>query len=181
MLAFAIGYAKDTSRRMITQDRLKELLNYDPLTGVFTHAVARGPMKAGATAGYASPQGYWRLHIDRKKYFAHRLAWFYTHGEFPPLFIDHIDGNKLNNAITNLRAATHSHNMANVKNAQRNNKSGLKGVNSHPSGWFQASIKKDKVATYLGCFKTPEEAHEAYRRAHVAAFGEFSPYKGEAA
>ena len=83
----------------LSAERLKELLHYDPDTGVFTRRVSRGPARAGSVAGADTRDGYRKIHLDYKFYLMHRLAWLYTHGEFPTEFIDHIDGDRANNRI----------------------------------------------------------------------------------
>lgn len=164
---------------MMTSEKLRSRFRYDLETGLFHYRESVPPKVIGDVAG--GSDRYCRITIDGQKYSAHRLAWLYVYGEWPSRDIDHIDGNKMNNAISNLRLATHGQNMANCPSAQKNNKSGYRGVSFHNSGWFQAFLKVNKTRKYLGTFKTAEEAHEAYRRAHVEAFGEFSPYNERAA
>jgi hypothetical protein len=141
--------------------KLSEQLAYDPETGVFTWVVSKRKVKAGSIAGSRGP-GYVTIFFEGKKYYAHRLAWLFTHGEFPPQLIDHINGDQRDNRISNLRAATVSQNKRNSK-VQRSSKSGVKGV------WWCARIKKWQAqATYLGrknnlgYYCTAEEAQQAY-------------------
>lgn len=149
---------------MITQERLKELLRYDPLTGTFTWIISRGTKKAGSVAG--SPTlGYTYIEIDKKKYKASRLAWLYIYGTHPSLDIDHINRIRNDDRIENLREVSKSENMKNCA-MKSNNTSGFIGVTfAKDIGKWRASIRKDRKGISLGCFDTPEEAHEAYRKA----------------
>jgi len=150
------------TKDILTQDYLKSILHYNPDTGIFTWAKIRkgnNRRKIGEVAGWLKHDGYWYLYIDGKMYYAHRMAWFYVYGELPAL-IDHIDGNKLNNAIVNLRPLSKSKNCLNVKNPRKNNTTGFLGVRKQNNSYI-ATIKHQ----YLGSFKTPEEAHEAYLKA----------------
>ena len=94
-----------------THDELKQLLRYDSETGVFHWREYRRGMSSSGIAGTKTKEGYCQIAINDKLHFAHRLAWFYVHGVWPRALIDHIDENKLNNAISNLREATHAENV----------------------------------------------------------------------
>ncbi len=112
--------------------------------------------------------------VAGKMYKAHRLAWFYMTGEWPPDQIDHIDGDRDNNRLVNLRKATNAQNGANAR-LSKNNSSGFKGVSFDTSvGRWRASIRRNRQLHYLGFFNTPEEAHAAYASAAVQLFGEFA-------
>lgn len=157
---------------MITQARLKELLDYDPATGVFTWKVNKGSnARIGEIAGSRHCNGYIQMYLDGCNYLAHRLVWLYVHGVMPEL-LDHEDGNKLNNTISNLRIADNSQNSANSKRSLRNT-SGFKGVSPHRNKW-RAYIKKDQKYIHLGNFGTPQEAHAAYCEAAQRLFGSFA-------
>jgi hypothetical protein len=159
---------------MLTAERLREVLAYDPETGVFTRRVSRGPMSAGSTAGYPDRDGYLMVCIDYQAYFAHRLAWLYTFGEWPSEDIDHIDRNPSNNALANLRPASRSENLANTK-ARRDNTSGKKGVWWHKSAKkWAAGITVKRRAHHLGLFESIEDAAAAYEHAAKKHFGEFA-------
>jgi hypothetical protein len=113
---------------MITQKQLKELLSYDSNTGVFTwikKTSNRAPV--GNVAGYLNHDGYVYIKINNKIYSAHRLAWLFTNKAYPENMIDHINGNRSDNRICNLREATRVENAYNQKK-QKNNTSGVKGV-----------------------------------------------------
>lgn len=146
---------------MITQSQLKEILQYDPATGVFTRLVnISNGLNAGDIAGSYS-NGYWKVVIGRRVYFAHRLAWLYVYGVWPKGQIDHIDCNKLNNRIDNLRDVSQSVNQQNRKKARADNKSGFLGVHQVKNK-FRAQIMIAGKKTGLGDFETPELAHQAY-------------------
>ena len=110
--------------------------------------------------------------VDRIVYRAHRLIWLMYHGQWPPQEIDHINGDRADNRIVNLRLATASQNRANSK-VYKTNRCGFKGVARTPYGRWVARIHFEKTK-YLGTFDTPEEAHAAYVRAAQAAHGIFA-------
>ena len=122
------------SKPLPSQERLKELLNYDPDTGVFTWKVKRHGVTSGSEAGCIEKYGYRYIKVDGAQYFAHRLAWMYVHGVDPAeLQIDHVNQVKDDNKMSNLRLATHQQN-------QRNNKS--KGICLHKkSNKWHANIR----------------------------------------
>jgi len=136
----------------LTQKRLKELLNYDPDTGVFTWLVGCGGVNIGSKAGSLYSYGYIVIKINRFGYRAHRLAWLYMTGEWPEDQIDHIDHDRANNRIINLREATHTINGRNT-NIAKNNTSGIMGVNWHR--WqrkWRAYISINAKPIHLGTF-----------------------------
>lgn len=148
----------------ITQARLKELLDYDPLTGLFTRRVCvrYRPFKIGDVAGTVNKLGYVIIQIDGRLYKAHRLAWLYTTGEFPKECIDHINRCAGDNRWENLREATHAQNMQN-KRMRKDNVSGYVGVSwkSESKKWY-AQIDVDGRCIFLGYFADPEAAYRAY-------------------
>ncbi|HAS0888998.1 TPA: HNH endonuclease, partial [Enterobacter cloacae subsp. cloacae] len=98
----------------LTQNRLKEVLRYDPLTGVFYWLNPTAYcMHPGDVAGFVDYTGYAYIKVDRVKYSAHRLAWLYVHGSMPEEQIDHVNNNRSDNRISNLRLASRSQNMMN--------------------------------------------------------------------
>ena len=115
------------SKRIITQEFIKEILCYDQHTGIFkwknpvTNAV-----KKGSVAGFISTNGYWQISVHNKKRPAHRLAWLYMTGEWEAE-LDHINGIRTDNRIDNLRPVTRSENMRNMK-LRKDNSSGITGV-----------------------------------------------------
>lgn len=160
---------------MLTLDRLKDLLAYDPKTGTFTRLVGRpGPNgHVGAVAGCNNGQGYIRLYVDGKPYKAHRLAWFYMTGEWVDE-VDHRNTVRSDNRWDNLREATRGQNRTNCA-AYKNNTSGLKGVSLYRrTGKWKAQIQKSGQKHFLGYFDTPEAAHDAYAKAANDLFGQFA-------
>lgn len=117
-----------------------------------------------------------RLTINgkRRQLRLHRLMWVLAKGVWPTHEIDHKDGDPANNHIDNLREATHAQNKQNSR-ARRDSATGLKGVSVHRGG-FTANIQTGKRKTYLGKFRSPELAHEAYRMAAEAQNGEFARF-----
>ena len=154
----------------VNYDRLLELLDYNPETGVFKWkiAISRG-IKVGQIAGVLSPQGYIRIGIGGTQHYAHRLAWFYVYKEWITQ-LDHIDRDRSNNAIANLRPATASQNQG---NRTVDNITGFKGV-TRKGNRYIAQITINYQTTYLGSFDTPEQAAEEYKKAALAHFGEFT-------
>ena len=167
-------------REDLTQEYLKECLDYNKDTGIFTwkhrplshfntlrSCNASNTKCAGKKAGAQHKNQYVRIEINSIPYRAHRLAWFYEYGIWPVEDIDHIDTVKYHNWITNLREATNAENGQNRVKAKIDNKStGLLGVRPvMGSKTFYAQITINKKKLHLGCFKTPELAHEAYVKA----------------
>lgn len=151
----------------LTVGRLRELLDYNPETGEFRWRVHRADnARSGSVAGSLNHGGYWRVSIQGHTYLAHRLAWLYVHGEWPTTGIDHKNGVTEDNRIANLREATQMENGGNKRKAHINSKTGLLGTSWHsPTKKFLAQIQLDGKNTYLGLFKTAEEAHQAYLKA----------------
>jgi hypothetical protein len=151
------------NRKELTNERLRELFDYDPRTGQFLCLKQRGPMKKGAIAGYVNSDGYKAMMIDGRIYLAHRLAWFYVHGKWPVHMIDHINRVKTDNRIGNLRDVTNSQNLQNTK-LKKSNSSGYKGVtfNKKSKKWC-ARITVNSKKIHLGYFYTREDAYAEYR------------------
>lgn len=150
---------------MITQERLKELLHYDPETGALTWALPSGRrVKPGHKAGTKGPSGYLTIQVDNHAFMLHRLVWFYVTGEWPKGDIDHINGIRSDNRFFNLRDVSHSHNCQNRKIADKVNKSGYLGVSIHREK-YAAHISVDGKTKYLGVFDDPAIAHQAYLEA----------------
>lgn len=156
-------YIDGRTASSLTLDRLKELLQYDPHSGVFTRRIKVNRFRAGSVAGSLQVRGYVRISIDGTSYAAHRLAFLWMTGHFPAHEVDHRDGNRSNNAWDNLREATHSQNMQN-KAPRVSSETGLLGVTRDRGRW-RAQIWANGALHYLGRFDTPEGAHQAYRDA----------------
>lgn len=153
-----------------------EKLVYDPDSGELVWRDRFGSRtEKGKLAGSINAVGYRIIKICKRDLLAHRIAWFICHGNLPPI-IDHIDGNKLNNSITNLRAADKSLNGAN-RGKQANNTSGFKGVKRRYRKWI-AQIHINGKNIYLGSFDTPEAAAAAYDKAARVEYGEFAYTEG---
>lgn len=166
----------------LTAARLREMLNYDPETGVFTSAklstYRSGGRSIGDVAGGPAPShGYWRISVDGRQHYAHRLVWLYVHGKWPDGEVDHIDGDRTNNRLANLRDVSPTFNRWNRRVACKNNPygKGVMGVTlCKKSGSWVAQIK-EPITGYrrLGCFKTMEEAQAAYQVAKRAVQEKF--------
>lgn len=169
------------SKTVLTQERLKEVLHYDPETGQFIWLVARAQKPKGSIAGAikkgpaSSSQrrwGYVLIGIARKVYFAHRLAWFYVYGRWPVQQLDHIDGDRTNNRIANLREST------SAQNAQNRYYSGGKSSRFLGVCWakdtqrWQTMIRINGKPIYLGQYRTEAEAYEVY----LAAKAKYHPF-----
>ena len=134
------------SSNILSQKRLRELLHYEPATGIFTRLVGTGGRgKAGDIAGSLQSTGYILICVDGKRYLAHRLAYLYMTGTWPPAMIDHRDTRKHNNVWTNLRPATQSENQLN-KGAYKNNLLGHKNI-SKTRYSYQVIVQ----GVFLGC------------------------------
>lgn len=146
----------------LTQERLKELLHYDPETGIFTWKIRTSRcIRIGSIAGCRKSNGYIVIRADDCLHLAHRLAWFYMFSKWPSHGLDHINCLASDNKISNLREATTYENAQNHKTAAPNNKSGLLGVNTHGLKW-RARIYVSGRLIQIGSFQTPELAHAAY-------------------
>lgn len=153
---------------------IREFLSYDPETGLFTwiKASKHGGVRPGDMAGrVVSPDGYRRIGFRGRKYKASRLAWFFAHGEMPPQLIDHINLNRADDRIANLRPATPSQNVQNHKAWGR---SQYRGVCLSASRKWQAQIWTGSRKLYLGSFDNEADAALAYNAAALEHFGEFA-------
>jgi len=158
---------------MITQERLKEVLRYEPETGFFFWRVRKANcISIGDRAGSLSSDGYWHLRIDGKQYKAHRAAWLYVHGAFPKGHLDHKNQIKTDCRIENLREATREQNLANQ--GSRKSYSNLRGVYWRKAmGKWGAQISRNRKHIHLGFFSTAEEAHAAWCVVAKQLDGEF--------
>ena len=163
-----------SDRPPLTQARLKELLHYDPETGVFTWRVSRGGIAAGSRAGTPDKEGYDRIKADGRKYGSHRLAFLYMTGSPPPDEVDHINREKGDNRWSNLRLATSRDNRGN-EGLRRNNTSGYRGVTwDRQCRKWRAQGGHCGRTIHLGRFDTLEAAAEAARKWREKTFKEFA-------
>jgi len=157
----------------LTAPRLREVLDYDKETGIFTWRLnVSSTGRKGAVAGCKTKAGYTLIRVGKKLYLAHRLAFLHVTGEFPCSLLDHQDMVKSNNAWNNLRESNKSQNGQNKLTAQKNNKAtGLLGVfwSSQANKWG-AKVNLNRKQYHAGFHSTPELAHAAYvqlkRRLH---------------
>jgi len=149
-----------------TLKRLKELVEYNATTGVFVWKQSVGAAKEGSVAGsYHKASGYTYIRMEGCRYLAHRLAWFYCNGAWPAQ-IDHINGDRSDNRIGNLREISAQGNMQNIGGAKKHNKLGVLGVSYIARlGLYRADIRHNRKSIHIGCFTSPEAAHAAYLRA----------------
>jgi hypothetical protein len=153
----------------LSVNELTEVIRYDPDAGKFFWIRASGPRAAGSEAGHNDDQGYRVVQIRNARYGLHRVAWALTHGVWPPHSVDHINGDKLDNRIANLRLATHQQNVHNQRHAQSDNKStGVLGVSRTKSGKYAARLCLNSRSNWLGEFETIEEASRVYIEAKRA-------------
>ena len=164
-----------------TPDDMRRILSYDPESGLLRWKRNDAYNKTWNTKyegtlalNFKQPDGYMVGSINKIKAYSHRIAWAIYYGEWPDGEIDHINRNRCDNRIENLRVATRSQNTSN-KTKKDGTYSRLKGVTWHSRGkrWM-AQIMKDRVKIYLGSFDTEEAAHEAYKEASLRLHGEFS-------
>ena len=172
-LVESIDTQEESMRKELSQSRLRSLLHYDPSTGVFTWKVApTKSVKPGSVAGSKHGDGYIQMKVATKSCMAHRLAWFYIYGVWPREQIDHINGDRADNRLCNLREATNAENSQNIK-ARTNNTTGYLGVTLYKSK-YKAQIKVEGTNVHLGYYATPEQAHQAYLAAK-AKLHKFQP------
>jgi len=156
-------------RKLPTKAEIKEKLWYDPETGVFRwRFLGTQRRQPWAVAGYKERRGYIQILIDKHLYMAHRLAWVYMTGKEPIEQIDHIDGNKQNNAWHNLRNVTNKQNCENRKLSAKN-KTGVRGVYMRGK-MFRAEVCHNYQRIKIGTFKTLQEAEKAVTQKRLELF-----------
>lgn len=159
----------------LTQESLKEILDYDPETGLFLWLKSTGPRAIiGTRAGTPHNKGYWFIRILGETHLAHRLAFLWMTGAFPENDVDHANMDRSDNRWANLRAATRSQNRANTK-IRADNASGYKGVCWNPkTRKWRAQTMKDGRRLYLGEYPSKEAAYQKYTEAFCENFKEFA-------
>lgn len=151
----------------LTAERLRHVLQYEPLTGVFTRRAT------GEIAGSVDTDGYRRIRVDGRKYQAGRLAFLYVTGAWPKAKADHKDGERDNNRWGNLRDASSSQNGMN-RPADAQNKSGFKGVHLTTDGRFRAELTVNGKRKHVSYARSAEAAARQYDAAAILHHGEFA-------
>ena len=162
-------------------DILREYIKYDPYDGSFvwiknTSACNIVGRKAGSIERKANGVSYIRISVLRKRISGGMAAWMMFYGKEPSKIIDHIDGNGLNNSISNLREADIHQNGFNRK-ANRGKICKLKGVSRLKCGKFTSQITINQKAEYLGIYNTEAEAHGAYKKRAKELFGDYARFQ----
>lgn len=146
----------------LTAARLRELLDYNPDTGIFTNRAPRKKIRVGEVAGsFDRSHGYIVLSVDCQKHYGHRLAFLYMTGRWPEFVVDHMNGNRSDNRWSNLRDATRLVNQQNMRSASTASSSGLLGAFKKRAKWT-SNIRFKGGLVRLGSFNTASEAHAAY-------------------
>ena len=170
------NFIKMKNKPLPPLEELKEFLDYNPDTGIFTWIKKPSTkIKVGQVAGRANGNGYVRIQFKSINYYAHRLAYYMYHGVDPlENLVDHKYGDGSNNKIKNLRLANNSENGKNRINLPSDNTSGVIGVtwNKQAKKW-KAQITINKVQKYLGYFTNKEDAIKARREAEIKYYGDF--------
>jgi hypothetical protein len=170
-------------KQKITYEQVREAFDYDAATGHLIRRMREGAnpqermriaKQVGEVAGTISKIGYRYISFKNTRWLAHRLVWLHQTGAWPQEHIDHINGDRADNRIENLRVATRLENNRNVKR-HADNASGFKGVSLHKrTQRYRSEITLAGRKRYLGLFDTPEEAHAAYCAAAETLHGEFA-------
>ncbi len=158
----------------LTLQRLRQVLDYDPATGLFTWKNnTRSTRKGGIAGSLNKTLGYWIVCIDYQRIYGHRLAWFYAYGFWPAAEIDHINGNKSDNQLTNLRNASSADNKCN-KDVRSDSRSGIKCISVLPSGSYRVLVKRGGERCFDRSFRDLDDAIAARNSALVSAHKEFA-------
>jgi HNH endonuclease len=156
-----------TFNSTLTREMALSLFDYDPSSGTFTRKTTRGRCnrwKAGQSVGHLASSGYVQIGIGRKLYQAHRLVWLCEYGRFPEKHLDHINGDRSDNRVANLRECDDLLNMQNIRKAHKDNSLGVLGVKKYRDRFIARIFHNGKEKT-LGIHVTAELAHAAYLKA----------------
>jgi hypothetical protein len=159
-------------KKQPTAARLRELLDYDPATGIFKwkkRPCIRSCVRPGDEAGFTGPRGYSVIQIDGCQIMSHRLAWLHFYGSFPRDTVDHIDRNKSNNAISNLREASISEQRGNLS-PSKTQTDGFRGIYWDPK---RKSWQARQAKRFLGRFREMHDAVRAFDEAAKLYYGSF--------
>ena len=147
----------------LTAERVRELLEYNPVTGEFCWRNPPNGRTLGQAACSKNGNGYLRTRVDYRLYYNHRLAWLWVHGEWPKHTIDHANGARDDNRLCNLRDVPHRNNIENQRRTPKNSTTGFLGVYWDAiNKKFRARIVTNGKRISIGRYTTPEEAHQAY-------------------
>ena len=149
----------------LTQAEIKKIISYCPETGMFTR-LSNGKV----TRGSKTANGYLTIHIKGKNRYAHRIAYLYMTGEFPPADVDHIDNDRTNNVWSNLRAVTRSQNLMNKAPPEHEYPTGVSLLRGK---YFRARIKHKGKEVHGGYFATAEEASKKAKQLREEYYGEY--------
>ena len=156
---------------ILTAQLVRELLDYDLETGIFTRKVRLAQChQIGDRADWeiksGNPSGYRKVTVDSRSYMAHRVAWLYVYGSWPKHQLDHINGKRGDNRIANLRDVTAVVNLQNTRRARKSSGTGVQGPAWYPaSGKYRAQIRVNGKSKHIGMYATIEEAHQAFLKA----------------
>jgi hypothetical protein len=153
------------SKDLIDQERLKILMHYDPESGDLrwlNNELVYPPVR-GKLIGCVSACGYLVVMINKRQYKAHRLAWLYVHGDHPLDMIDHINGDRKDNRIVNLRSVNNTVNQQNQRKPMSSNKSGFMGVCWHiRCRKWRVNLRHKGKTKHIGYFDDPQVGYQAY-------------------
>lgn len=157
----------------IEVSELLEAFRYEPETGKLFRAkqIEKSKSKIGDELGTISNCGYYTVYLRKRKLLVHRIAWAIVYGEWPSKGLDHINMIRLDNRIENLRLATVSQNLMNIKSYGI---SGIKGVRQRSKAVWTSRIGYQRKVFELGAFDNPDEAAHAYNKKAIELFGEFA-------
>lgn len=153
---------------------LSERLRVDWNSGQLFWKVKTNRTSIGDVASRKNSYGYFAVNVCGRRYLAHRVVWMLHYGEWPNGNIDHINCDKMDNRVANLRLATYQQNSANRPRITTRLNDLPKGVHPGKHGGFVARIKSGKKGKYLGTYPTPELAHDAYMAEARKIWGEFA-------